>query len=88
MNSRQRWRVSAHPNVPPTVTRQCQPKAVIENYAQYAGVKAGAGKRVISRARDEGDRAGDPALRTGKDAIPHRPPTYAGAYSVMPKLLA
>ncbi|KAA1050716.1 histidinol-phosphate transaminase [Pseudocitrobacter sp. 73] len=59
---------------------ECQPKAVIENYAAYAGVKPE--QVLVSRGADEGIEL---LVRTfcepGKDAILYCPPTY-GMYSV------
>ncbi|VDZ99490.1 histidinol-phosphate aminotransferase [Salmonella enterica subsp. enterica] len=59
---------------------ECQPKAVIENYAQYAGVKPE--QVLVSRGADEGIELVIRAFcEPGKDAILYCPPTY-GMYSV------
>ncbi len=59
---------------------ECQPKAVIENYAQYAGVKPE--QVLVSRGADEGIELLIRAFcEPGKDAILYCPPTY-GMYSV------
>ncbi len=59
---------------------ECQPKAVIENYAQYAGVKPE--QVLVSRGADEGIELLIRAFcEPGKDAILYYPPTY-GMYSV------
>lgn len=58
---------------------ECQPKAVIENYAQYAGVKPE--QVLVSRGADEGIELLIRAFANGKDAILYCPPTY-GMYSV------
>nr|WP_159466267.1 histidinol-phosphate transaminase [Scandinavium goeteborgense] len=59
---------------------ECQPKAVIENYAQYAGLKPG--QVLVSRGADEGIELLIRAFcEPGKDAILFCPPTY-GMYSV------
>ena len=59
---------------------ECQPKAVIENYAQYAGVKPE--QVLVSRGADEGIELLVRAFcEPGKDAILYCPPTY-GMYSV------
>ena len=59
---------------------ECQPKAVIENYAQYAGVNPG--QVLVSRGADEGIELLIRAFcEPGKDAILYCPPTY-GMYSV------
>ncbi|WP_312925441.1 histidinol-phosphate transaminase [Atlantibacter hermannii] len=59
---------------------ECQPKLVIERYAQYAGVKPE--QVLVSRGADEGIEL---LIRTfcepGKDAVLYCPPTY-GMYSV------
>lgn len=59
---------------------ECQPKAVIERYAQYAGVKPE--QVLVSRGADEGIEL---VLRAfcepGQDAVLHCLPTY-GMYSV------
>ena len=59
---------------------ECQPKAVIENYARYAGLKP---EQVLtSRGADEGIELLIRAFcEPGKDAILFCPPTY-GMYSV------
>ena len=59
---------------------ECQPKAVIEIYAQYAGVKPE--QVLLSRGADEGIELLIRAFcEPGKDAILYCPPTY-GMYSV------
>ncbi|QMB05675.1 histidinol-phosphate transaminase [Citrobacter freundii] len=59
---------------------ECQPKAVIENYAQYAGVKQE--QVLVSRGADEGIELLVRAFcEPGQDAILYCPPTY-GMYSV------
>ncbi|HCD7552316.1 TPA: histidinol-phosphate transaminase [Citrobacter farmeri] len=59
---------------------ECQPKTVIENYAQYAGVKPE--QVLVSRGADEGIELLIRAFcEPGKDAILFCPPTY-GMYSV------
>lgn len=59
---------------------ECQPKAVIDNYAQYAGVKPE--QVLVSRGADEGIELLIRAFcEPGKDAILFCPPTY-GMYSV------
>ena len=59
---------------------ECQPKAVIENYAQYAGVKPE--QVLVSRGADDGIELLVRAFcEPGKDAILYCPPTY-GMYSV------
>lgn len=59
---------------------ECQPKAVIENYAQYAGLKPE--QILVSRGADEGIELLIRAFcEPGKDAILFCPPTY-GMYSV------
>ncbi|MDM2941675.1 histidinol-phosphate transaminase [Citrobacter sp. Cm038] len=59
---------------------ECQPKAVIENYAQYADVKPQ--QVLVSRGADEGIELLIRAFcEPGKDAILYCPPTY-GMYSV------
>ncbi|MCS2150056.1 histidinol-phosphate transaminase [Scandinavium manionii] len=59
---------------------ECQPKAVIENYAQYAGLKPE--QVLVSRGADEGIELLIRAFcEPGKDAILFCPPTY-GMYSV------
>ena len=59
---------------------ECQPKAVIENYAQYAGVKPE--QVLVSRGADESIELLIRAFcEPGKDAILYCPPTY-GMYSV------
>lgn len=59
---------------------ECQPKSVINNYAQYAGIKPE--QVLVSRGADEGIEL---LMRTfcepGQDAILFCPPTY-GMYSV------
>ncbi|MDZ7320196.1 histidinol-phosphate transaminase [Kosakonia sacchari] len=64
---------------------ECQPKAVIENYAQYAGVKPE--QVLVSRGADEGIELLIRAFcEPGKDAILFCPPTY-GMYSVSAETL-
>jgi len=59
---------------------ECQPKAVIDNYAQYAGVKPE--QVLVSRGADEGIELLIRAFcEPGQDAILFCPPTY-GMYSV------
>jgi histidinol-phosphate aminotransferase len=59
---------------------ECQPKAVIENYAAYAGVKPE--QVLVSRGADEGIELLIRAFcEPGKDAVLFCPPTY-GMYSV------
>lgn len=59
---------------------ECQPKAVIENYAHYAGLKPE--QVLVSRGADEGIELLIRAFcEPGKDAILFCPPTY-GMYSV------
>ena len=59
---------------------ECQPKAVIERYAQYAGVKPE--QVLVSRGADEGIELVMRAFcEPGQDAILYCPPTY-GMYSV------
>ena len=59
---------------------ECQPKAVIENYAAYAGVKTE--QVLVSRGADEGIELLIRAFcEPGKDAVLYCPPTY-GMYSV------
>ncbi|HEY2451964.1 MAG TPA: histidinol-phosphate transaminase [Scandinavium sp.] len=59
---------------------ECQPKAVIDNYARYAGVKPE--QVLVSRGADEGIELLIRAFcEPGKDAILFCPPTY-GMYSV------
>ena len=59
---------------------ECQPKAVIENYAQYAGVKPE--QVLVSRGADEGIELLIRAFcEPGKDAVLYCQPTY-GMYSV------
>ena len=59
---------------------ECQPKAVIEGYAQYAGLKPE--QVLVSRGADEGIEFLIRAFcEPGKDAILFCPPTY-GMYSV------
>ncbi|APG18780.1 histidinol-phosphate transaminase [Kosakonia radicincitans] len=64
---------------------ECQPKAVIENYAQYAGVKP---EQVLaSRGADEGIELLIRAFcEPGQDAVLFCPPTY-GMYSVSAETL-
>ena len=65
---------------------ECQPKAVIENYAQYAGVKPE--QVLVSRGADEGIELLIRAFcEPGKDAILYCPPTY-GCTASAPKRLA
>jgi histidinol-phosphate aminotransferase len=59
---------------------ECQPKAVIENYARYAGVKPE--QVLVSRGADEGIELLIRAFcEPGQDAVLYCPPTY-GMYSV------
>ncbi|WP_288820661.1 histidinol-phosphate transaminase [uncultured Leclercia sp.] len=59
---------------------ECQPKAVIENYAAYAGLKPE--QVLVSRGADEGIELLIRAFcEPGKDAVLYCPPTY-GMYSV------
>ncbi len=59
---------------------ECQPKLVIERYAQYAGVKPE--QVLVSRGADEGIELLIRAFcEAGKDAVLYCPPTY-GMYSV------
>lgn len=59
---------------------ECQPKAVIENYAAYAGLKPE--EVLVSRGADEGIELLIRAFcEPGKDAVLYCPPTY-GMYSV------
>ncbi|WP_165431097.1 histidinol-phosphate transaminase [Atlantibacter hermannii] len=59
---------------------ECQPKLVIERYAQYAGVKPD--QVLVSRGADEGIELLIRAFcEPGKDAVLYCPPTY-GMYSV------
>lgn len=59
---------------------ECQPKQVIERYAQYAGVKPE--QVLVSRGADEGIELLIRAFcEPGKDAVLYCPPTY-GMYSV------
>ena len=59
---------------------ECQPKAVINNYAQYAGVKPE--QVLVSRGADEGIELLIRAFcEPGQDAVLFCPPTY-GMYSV------
>ncbi len=59
---------------------ECQPKAVIDNYAQYAGLKPE--QVLVSRGADEGIELLIRAFcEPGQDAILFCPPTY-GMYSV------
>jgi histidinol-phosphate aminotransferase len=59
---------------------ECQPKAVIDNYARYAGLKPE--QVLVSRGADEGIELLIRAFcEPGKDAILFCPPTY-GMYSV------
>ena len=59
---------------------ECQPKAVIENYAAYAGVKPT--QVLVSRGADEGIELLVRAFcEPGRDAVLFCPPTY-GMYSV------
>ena len=65
---------------------ECQPKAVIENYAQYAGVKPE--QVLVSRGADEGIELLIRAFcEPGKDAVMYCQPTY-GMYSVSARTLA
>lgn len=65
---------------------ECQPKAVIENYAQYAGVKPE--QVLVSRGADEGIELLIRAFcEPGKDAVMYCQPTY-GMYSVSAETLA
>lgn len=64
---------------------ECQPKAVIENYAAYAGVKPE--QVLVSRGADEGIELLVRAFcEPGRDAVLFCPPTY-GMYSVSAKTL-
>ncbi|QOV62473.1 histidinol-phosphate transaminase [Kosakonia pseudosacchari] len=64
---------------------ECQPQAVIENYAQYAGVKPE--QVLVSRGADEGIELLIRAFcEPGKDAVLFCPPTY-GMYSVSAETL-
>ncbi len=64
---------------------ECQPKAVIESYAQYAGVKPE--QVLVSRGADEGIELLIRAFcEPGKDAVLFCPPTY-GMYSVSAETL-
>ena len=64
---------------------ECQPKAVIENYARYAGVKPG--QVLVSRGADEGIELLIRAFcEPGTDAVLFCPPTY-GMYSVSAETL-
>lgn len=59
---------------------ECQPQAVIDNYAQYAGVKPE--QVLVSRGADEGIELLIRAFcEPGRDAVLFSPPTY-GMYSV------
>ena len=59
---------------------ECQPKRVIERYAEYAGVKPE--QVLVSRGADEGIELLIRAFcEPGKDAVLYCPPTY-GMYSV------
>ncbi len=59
---------------------ECQPAAVIERYAAYAGVKPG--QVLVSRGADEGIELLIRAFcEPGQDAVLYCPPTY-GMYSV------
>ncbi|MCE0826710.1 histidinol-phosphate transaminase [Buttiauxella sp. A2-C2_NF] len=59
---------------------ECQPKLVIERYAEYAGVKPE--QVLVSRGADEGIELLIRAFcEPGKDAVLYCPPTY-GMYSV------
>ncbi|MBV4412051.1 histidinol-phosphate transaminase [Enterobacteriaceae bacterium YMB-R22] len=59
---------------------ECQPTALIERYAAYAGVKPG--QVVVSRGADEGIELFIRAFcEPGQDAVLYCPPTY-GMYSV------
>lgn len=64
---------------------ECQPKAVIENYAQYAGVKPE--QVLVSRGADEGIELLIRAFcEPSQDAVLFCPPTY-GMYSVSAETL-
>ncbi|NUL38664.1 histidinol-phosphate transaminase [Kosakonia sacchari] len=64
---------------------ECQPKAVIESYAQYAGVKPE--QVLVSRGADEGIELLIRAFcEPGKEAVLFCPPTY-GMYSVSAETL-
>ncbi|MEQ4451556.1 histidinol-phosphate transaminase [Kosakonia sacchari] len=64
---------------------ECQPKAVIESYAHYAGVKPE--QVLVSRGADEGIELLIRAFcEPGKDAVLFCPPTY-GMYSVSAETL-
>lgn len=64
---------------------ECQPKAVIENYAHYAGVKPE--QVLVSRGADEGIELLIRAFcEPGKDTVLFCPPTY-GMYSVSAETL-
>ncbi|WP_312946122.1 histidinol-phosphate transaminase [Superficieibacter sp.] len=64
---------------------ECQPAAVINNYAQYAGVKAE--QVLVSRGADEGIELLIRAFcEPGQDAVLFCPPTY-GMYSVSAETL-
>ncbi|WP_039058567.1 histidinol-phosphate transaminase [Enterobacter sp. Bisph1] len=64
---------------------ECQPKAVIENYAQYAGVNPQ--QVLVSRGADEGIELLIRAFcEPGQDAVLFCPPTY-GMYSVSAETL-
>lgn len=64
---------------------ECQPKAVIENYAAYAGVKPE--QVLVSRGADEGIELLVRAFcEPGRDAVLFCPPTY-GMYSVSAETL-
>ncbi|QEM90899.1 histidinol-phosphate transaminase [Kosakonia radicincitans] len=64
---------------------ECQPKAVIQNYAQYAGVKPE--QVLVSRGADEGIELLIRAFcEPGQDAVLFCPPTY-GMYSVSAETL-
>ncbi len=64
---------------------ECQPKAVIENYAAYAGVKSE--QVLVSRGADEGIELLVRAFcEPGRDAVLFCPPTY-GMYSVSAETL-
>ncbi|WP_342324582.1 histidinol-phosphate transaminase [Kosakonia sp. BYX6] len=64
---------------------ECQPKAVIENYAQYAGLKPE--QVLVSRGADEGIELLIRAFcEPGQDAVLFCPPTY-GMYSVSAETL-
>ncbi|WP_313108217.1 histidinol-phosphate transaminase [Atlantibacter sp.] len=59
---------------------ECQPKLILERYAQYAGVKPE--QVLVSRGADEGIELLIRAFcEPGKDAVLYCPPTY-GMYSV------